>query len=63
MDVFSKSDPLCVVYLLEGRVTGRPAWRELGRTEMILNCLDPEWAKQISVTYLFEERQTLRFDM
>lgn len=62
-DVFSKSDPLCVVYQLEGRLQGRGEYREKGRTERLLNTLNPEWDTKIRLQYYFEERQTLRFDM
>jgi hypothetical protein len=32
---------------------------ELGRTEVIYDNLNPEWAAQIVLTYLFEVQQTL----
>lgn len=32
---------------------------ELGRTEVVLNSLDPVWVAKISVTYLFEVVQPL----
>uniref|UniRef100_A0AAX7TPW1 Copine-3 n=1 Tax=Astatotilapia calliptera TaxID=8154 RepID=A0AAX7TPW1_ASTCA len=49
MDVFSKSDPLC--------------WYEIffGRTEMILNCLNPKFAKRFVIDYYFETVQRLKF--
>jgi len=32
---------------------------ELGRTEVILNCLNPEWIQKISVAFHFEIVQPL----
>ena len=32
---------------------------ELGRTEVIMNCLDPAWIEKINVTYQFEMVQPL----
>lgn len=32
---------------------------ELGRTEVVYDNLNPEWAAQIVVTYLFEVQQTI----
>ena len=45
MDVFSKSDPRCVVYL---RPFGSKAWAEVARTEHIQNTLNPDFAKKVS---------------
>ncbi|KAK6051191.1 C2 domain protein [Cooperia oncophora] len=56
-DVFSKSDPMCVVSQYVGRLT------ECGRTECVKNTLNPEWATQIRIEYFFEERQTMRFEI
>ncbi|KAJ1349656.1 hypothetical protein KIN20_005253 [Parelaphostrongylus tenuis] len=62
-DVFSKSDPMCVVSQLVGRLTGNAHWRECGRTEQLQNTLDPEWSTQIRIEYFFEEKQTMRFEI
>ncbi|XP_031489411.1 protein BONZAI 1-like isoform X1 [Nymphaea colorata] len=58
-DVFSKSDPMGVVYAKrrDGKL------EELGRTEVLLNSLDPVWVAKISVTYLFEVVQPLVFQV
>lgn len=56
-DVLSKSDPMVVIY-----TKGRDgALQELGRTEVILNSLNPQWIKKVIVTYQFEVVQTLVF--
>ncbi|XP_035245292.1 copine-1 isoform X2 [Anguilla anguilla] len=56
-DVGSKSDPLCV--LLQS--SGDDKWSELGRTERINNCQDPEFSTKLSVDYYFEKVQKLKF--
>ncbi|CAM6094097.1 unnamed protein product [Calypogeia fissa] len=54
-DILSKSDPMLVVYtkkrdgLLE----------EVGRTEVILNSLNPKWITEVTMMYSFEELQPL----
>jgi len=62
MDVFSKSDPFCVLYIKDNSSrTG--GWRCLDRTETIDNTLEPHWQKKFILQYKFEERQILRFDV
>ncbi|XP_049420812.1 copine-3-like [Epinephelus fuscoguttatus] len=56
MDVFSKSDPLCALYINTGS-----HWYEFGRTEMILNCLNPKFTKKFVLDYYFEMVQRLKF--
>ncbi|VDL81179.1 unnamed protein product [Nippostrongylus brasiliensis] len=63
LDVLTKSDPMCVAYQFVGRLTGNGRWQEVGRTETLKNTLNPEWATQIRVEYLFEEKQTMRFEV
>ena len=41
-----------VVYL-----TCRNVWRELGKTEVIMDNLDPKWVKNFEVPYHFEKRE------
>uniref|UniRef100_A0A669CB37 Copine-3 n=1 Tax=Oreochromis niloticus TaxID=8128 RepID=A0A669CB37_ORENI len=57
MDIFSKSDPLCALYIN----TSGSQWYEFGRTEMILNCLNPKFAKRFVIDYYFETVQRLKF--
>ncbi|XP_017293335.1 copine-3 isoform X2 [Kryptolebias marmoratus] len=59
MDVFSKSDPLCVLWLN----TSGPHWSEIGRTEKIQNCLNPKFSKTLVLDYYFEMVQKLRFEV
>ena len=58
MDTFSKSDPMCVAYTLEG---GR--WTRLGSTEIIWDNLNPKWAKKFDVRYYFEREQQFKFEV
>jgi len=55
-DLLSKSDPLCAIY--EER---NNRWQEIGRTERILNNLNPHFTKSIIIDYAFEEVQKLKF--
>ncbi|KAF6716414.1 Copine-3 [Oryzias melastigma] len=59
MDAFSKSDPMCVVYMN----TSGSYWSEIGRTEKIMNCLNPKFSKSITLDYYFEMVQKLRFEV
>ncbi|GAB2218753.1 hypothetical protein Drorol1_Dr00001984 [Drosera rotundifolia] len=59
LDIISKSDPMAVVYVkkLGGML------EEVGRTEVIMNSLDPAWIQKISIAYQFEIVQTLVFQV
>ncbi|XP_058203075.1 protein BONZAI 3-like [Rhododendron vialii] len=56
-DIVSKSDPMAVVYIknLDGSL------EELGRSEVVMNSLDPAWIEKINVSYQFEILQPLVF--
>ncbi|KAL9233271.1 hypothetical protein vseg_008292 [Gypsophila vaccaria] len=56
-DILSKSDPMAVMYMKKRDGT----LQELGRTEVILNCLNPSWIQKITVVYNFEIVQPLEF--
>eukprot|EP00092_Neocalanus_flemingeri_P106493 GFUD01136651.1.p1 GENE.GFUD01136651.1~~GFUD01136651.1.p1 ORF type:complete len:613 (+),score=118.61 GFUD01136651.1:100-1938(+) len=60
MDVFSKSDPFCVLYVKDSK-SGQ--WLCLDKTETIDNTLEPHFEKKFVLQYKFEERQLLRFDV
>ena len=60
MDMFSKSDPLCVV---STKPFGSQSWSEIKRTECVQNNLNPQWVTKIQMNYLFEEQQHLKFDV
>ncbi|KAJ0250682.1 Protein BONZAI 3 [Hirschfeldia incana] len=56
-DITSKSDPMAVMYLRkkDGKL------EEIGRTEVILNSLNPNWIEKITVSFQFETVQNLVF--
>ncbi|KAK2977378.1 hypothetical protein RJ640_013357 [Escallonia rubra] len=58
-DVISKSDPMTVVYAkkIDGTL------QELGRTEVIMNNLDPSWIEKVNIAYQFEIVQPLFFQV
>ena len=65
MDVLSKSDPLCVLFVHgpAGARGGQGDWLEYGRTELIKDSLSPAWQKKFIMDYKFEERQVLKFEV
>ena len=54
LDVFSKSDPMCVVYTQPfgstSTSTGKK-WQELLRTECIQNNLNPDFTQKVQISY------------
>ncbi|XP_031566337.1 copine-8-like isoform X2 [Actinia tenebrosa] len=60
MDVFSKSDPFVVMYT---QGIGTKEWREFGRTEYIMDNLNPDFVKTFVIHYFFEEVQKLKFEV
>lgn len=58
-DVLSKSDPMAVVYVK--RKDGQ--LEEIGRSEVVLNSLNPVWITKITITYQFEVVQPLVFQV
>ena len=40
---------------------GGRTWKEIGRTELLENTLDPEWSKAFLLDYYFEEKQVSQF--
>jgi hypothetical protein len=64
MDTLSKSDPFCVLSMHSNSAPGAAGnWVELGRTEVIMNNLSPQWQKSFALDYYFESVQWLRFDV
>ena len=62
MDILSKSDPMCVVYVQPfGSIT--ETWKEVLRTECTKNTLNPIFARKLQISYCFEEQQYLKFEM
>ena len=42
------------------KARGGRNWKEVGRTELLENTLDPEWSKTFLLDYYFEEKQVSR---
>ncbi|XP_046687980.1 copine-8-like [Homalodisca vitripennis] len=59
-DVFSKSDPMCVIYL---KTLERDKWHEICRTEIIENNLNPDFTTKVRIVYRFEIQQNLKFEV
>ena len=63
LDITSKSDPMCVVFLKPfGEPINSSNWQELIRTEKIENTLNPDFAKKLQINYCFEQQQHLKFE-
>ncbi|KYQ93593.1 phospholipid-binding protein [Tieghemostelium lacteum] len=58
LDVFSKSDPMVLVYAQDPRTQ---SWNKIGQTEMVKNNLSPQFKTPVRMDYYFEEVQNLRF--
>ena len=59
-DVLSKSDPICAVNIWD---ESSRQWREFGRTEKVINNLNPTFTKPIDIDYHFEKVQKLMFSV
>ena len=55
----SKSDPMAVVFSKDAQ----GQWREVGRTETIMDTLNPKFAKSFQVQYFFERTQWFRYEV
>ncbi|XP_054163159.1 copine-9-like [Oppia nitens] len=59
-DILSKSDPYCSVQMKD---SWSEKFVEIGRTETVLDNLNPEWVKKFVISYNFETVQKLRFEV
>lgn len=57
LDNHSKSDPFVVLDEYDAR---SKSWREIGRSEIIVNTLNPSFVTRFKYTYRFEENQRIR---
>jgi Ca2+-dependent lipid-binding protein len=60
LDFFSKSDPYVKVFFKRHPSENMMS---IGRTETIMNDLNPNFAKSFTIDYIFETRQELRFEV
>ena len=58
MDTFSKSDPFCVVYKQNGT-----RWDMIGKTELILDNLNPQFIKKVLVDFHFEQSEKFKVEV
>ncbi|CAO2832691.1 unnamed protein product [Amaranthus hypochondriacus] len=59
LDIISKSDPMAIAYIKKEDGT----LQEIGRTEVILNTLNPDWIEKMPIVYQFEIVQPLVFHL
>ncbi|XP_050548906.1 copine-8-like [Daktulosphaira vitifoliae] len=59
-DILSKSDPMCVTYIQQ---FNKSQWTEFHRTETVKNNEDPNFVSKVLISYRFEERQPLMFEI
>ena len=57
LDAHSKSDPFVVLEELDSL---KGEWREIGRSEIVVNSLNPKFVTRFKYTYRFEENQRIR---
>ena len=50
MDIVSYSDPFVIVYMKEGTL-----WKEIGKTEVVKDNLNPIFKTSFLITYYFEK--------
>ena len=60
LDVFSKTDPFCEVYLREDE---NEDWELLGKTEIQHNTLNPDFLVSLEIEYFFNKTQFIRFEV
>ena len=52
------SNIACIIHM---KSRASRTWKEIGRTELLENTLDPEWSKAFLLDYYFEEKQVSEF--
>lgn len=60
LDILSKSDPEVHVFLRDSKST---RYTMIGKTEMILNNLNPDFTKVFVIDYFFEKEQIIKFEV
>ena len=58
MDIFSKSDPFCIVYRKSGW-----QWKKIGKTEVIHDSLNPEFIVKVPVDFHFERKEEYKVEV
>lgn len=52
---------MCVLYTLDFDTSDSNGWQEVARTEVICDCLNPDFVTKFSLEYRFEECKELMF--
>lgn len=60
LDTFSKSDPEVHVFIKDAKSKN---YTLIGKTEMILNNLNPDFTKTFTIDYYFEKEQWMKFEV
>ena len=60
LDIIGKSDPYCEVFL---KNDDRTEWEMVGKTDTVINSLNPDFSKPITINYYFEKAQQIRFEI
>lgn len=58
VDILGSSDPFVIIYMKEGEV-----WKQIGKTEMIKDNLNPLFQTSFFINYFFEKHQYLKFEV
>jgi len=59
LDILTKSDPQVIMYVQNDR----KQWLAYGKTELIMDNLNPDFATYFTIAYQFEKHQRLRFEV
>ena len=62
-DFLSKSDPVAIIFDKLRQDGKSSEWREVWRSEMILNDLNPSWKRTFVHDYRFEEHQAIKIEI
>lgn len=57
-DTFTRTDAMAILYKKEATM-----WHKMGKTEVIMDNLDPKWITAFDVQYQFEKREQYRVDV
>lgn len=63
LDLLSRSDPFVVVYQRFEDGDDVSPWREMGRTETIMNTRNPKFKKTVTAPYEFNHVQAFKFEV
>jgi len=59
LDILTKSDPQVTMFVQNDK----KKWLPYGKTELIMDNLNPDFATYLTIAYQFEKHQRLRFEV